>query len=680
MNNSKITCLILSCLISVMTYAQKDSLSHNSVMLFHKLDTILVRGHRINIPLSGTISNTLKWDMHFMNTLPKILGNADPIHYAQLLPGIQTCNEYDAGLYIQGCDQSQNYVTISSVPLYGVQHLLGFFSIFNSSHFSDMAFTTSRHSASFPNRLGGELDMELPDSVYDITNGELSIGVMSSQGTIRIPVSRNSGLLISARSAYLNLLYKQWLNIDGSHIKYSFGDYNITYLLKPSPRDEIQINTYYGNDNTNITDDGYQADFSLKWGNSLFSTNWNHKFNHIDLRTIAYYTYYHNKFYVKENNQFLKLPSAIGEFGFKSTLFINNLIVGTEIALRNVLPQNPITESTYQIDYPNQIRQKTKEISFFIDYNHNILDSNFKLNVGIRSTFYHDYNNSSFVSADPSVTITDMISDCSNLSISFGTQHQYISQTGFSSIGLPTEFWYSTNNIHKPQNSQYVSASYNISLMHDMYNITSEVYYKRLFNQEEYNGNIMDILTHTYDFNDQILSGSGYNIGINLMLSKRKGPITGWLSYAYSISKRRFKSDELKNLYPSNHDRPHEFNLVSTYNYHNKLELGGTLVFASGTPFTSTKDFYLINNHIVSQFNEHNSNRLSPYFRIDLSINYYIKNTKTKQQAINISFYNVTMHKNDIFYRLKIYKGQYAYKPFHFVLDILPSISYYIKF
>ena len=656
-----------------------DTLTCNDEMLSHELDTVQVRGHRVNTPLTGTISNTMKWNMEFMNTLPKILGNADPIHYAQLLPGIQTCNEYDSGLYIQGCDQSQNYVTISGAPLYNVQHMFGFFSIFNASHFSDMAFTTSRHSASFPNRLGGELDMDLSDSIPANVNGELSVGVMSSQATVRLPVSTHSALFVSARAAYLNLLYGHWLKTEGSQMKYFFDDFNITYMSRLSENDDIHINAYYGNDDVKLTDVGYQADCVLKWGNSLLSADWNHSHHNILIHNTAYYTCYHNRLSIIEGNQYFELPSSIGEFGLKSVLTANGVKTGVEVALRTVLPQSPKMESTYQIGQPAQQTEHTQEYSVFFDYGHEILKPEIRMNAGVRASLYYSFDHSTFYSFDPSLTLAYQTSRNSTFSISCGTQHQYISQTGFSSIGLPTEFWYSACRAHRPQSSYYVSASYDISFKSEMFHLTSEIYYKRLFRQEEYDGNMIDMLTDTYRFDDQLLKGNGYNAGVNVMLSKRKGRVTGWLSYSYGLSRRRFDRAELQSIYPASHERPHEFNVVTTYHCR-QWEFGGTLVFASGTPFTSTKSFYIINNHVVSQFNSYNGDRLNPYFRIDLSINYNIKNTLQKKSAINLSFYNLTMHRNDLFYRFKVYKGRYAYKPFHFVLDILPSISYYIKF
>lgn len=50
------------------------------------------------------------------------------------------------------------------------------------------------------------------------------------------------------------------------------------------------------------------------------------------------------------------------------------------------------------------------------------------------------------------------------------------------------------------------------------------------------------------------------------------------------------------------------------------------------------------------------------------------------RSGINFSLYNVTMHRNDLFYRIKVYDNHVRYGPFNFLMPIMPSINYYYKF
>ena len=126
MGKTKNLLTILLTAAAVAASAQNDTLQG-------RLDNVVVVGHRYSSPLKITADGATTWNMQMMADLPKILGNADPMHYTQLLPGVQTSSEYDAGMHVQGCESQHNMVTISGVPLYNVSHMLGFFSVFNAS-------------------------------------------------------------------------------------------------------------------------------------------------------------------------------------------------------------------------------------------------------------------------------------------------------------------------------------------------------------------------------------------------------------------------------------------------------------------------------------------------------------------------------------------------------------------
>ena len=114
---------LFSCLLSISVMAQDSLLRGDTIR------GISVRGHRLRTFLLDAPNGISRIDLRMMDDMPRILGNADPMHYAQLLPGIQTNSEYDAGLHVQGCDNAHNIISISGVPLYNVSHLLGFFSV-----------------------------------------------------------------------------------------------------------------------------------------------------------------------------------------------------------------------------------------------------------------------------------------------------------------------------------------------------------------------------------------------------------------------------------------------------------------------------------------------------------------------------------------------------------------------
>lgn len=83
-------------------------------------------------------------------------------------------------------------------------------------------------------------------------HGELSVGPMSSQGTLKMPIGKRSLLLVSARAAYLNLLYSKWLEVDGDKINYDFSDYNLSYVTQINDRNILKFEAYWGYDNAKL--------------------------------------------------------------------------------------------------------------------------------------------------------------------------------------------------------------------------------------------------------------------------------------------------------------------------------------------------------------------------------------------------------------------------------------------
>lgn len=673
MRSFKIRFLSIVLFCSDICFAQNDSLSH-------LLDNVTVVRNKVTSSVSGNVNETLSWNMEMMHDLPKILGNADPMHYTQLLPGVQTCSEYDAGLYVQGCDNAHNSVSISGVPLYNVSHMLGFFSIFNASHFPQMRFSRSPQATALSSRLGGELSMELPNVIPSGISGEYSIGPMSSQGTMRIPVNKKSALFLSLRAAYLNLLYGPLLKVDGSQIKYDFHDLNATYLWKADERNILTANIYYGNDDIGV-DDGkasYTA-VGLKWGNRLASLQWEQIFSRdFSLKHTLYYTAYANRFDLQMQGTSFKLPSRIGTGGYKLDCHVKQWDLGMAGAFHSIQPQEPQLAESYNISHEEQASQHTQEYSVYAQRTHTITDWSFE--AGVRGNLYVAADGEKYMALDPSMSVSYDMDRVGTLKMKYGWKHQYLFQTGFSNMGLPTEFWFSCGEYTQPQYAQNLSLSHDVELSGGDWLLSVELYYKRLWHQVEYCGNVLDFLYTPYQLGDVLIKGKGKNYGVNAMLTKRTGKLTGWLSYSWGRAMRVFEDEGYNKEYPASHERIHELNAVGTYRFNQHWSTGATCVLASGTPFTAPKHFQLINGTILSEFGEFNANRLRPYFRLDISVNYDLVRNKKKESGINLSIYNVTAQKNDIFYRLKIYENQYGYRPLRFLLRVLPSINYYCKF
>ena len=626
----------------------------------------------------------VRLNLEILDKLPKIMGNADPISYSRLLPGVQTSGEFNGGLHINGGENGHNMISVLDVPLYNVNHLLGFFSAFIPTHYSSMSLYRSPHTAGAPNRLGGEL-LFRPDFDAEAgkASGSIATGLISSQGTVKVPLGKKSVLTASLRGSYINLLYSAWLDIDGTSLKYSFFDSNITWTFKPDEYNTILADAYWGQDDATMSESGFYADMGSRWGNDAEALHWIHDgMNGLRIKQTLYHSSYCNKLRIDHESGHLSMPSGISDWGYKGAVGWKCVSLGADVLYHLFTLQSPVVTGTYNNSQMDVTQKDAREYSLYSDYSADITD-NLNVKIGARANLFST-GAESFSSVDPSLLITywGRLENW-NISLNISQRHQYLFQTGLTGNGMPTEFWMPADASFQPQYMRGVTLSGMIELGGGAYSLNSSVYCKRLFNQLEYYGSVIDFLASDYQVADHLISGDGFNYGADLMISKNTGRITGWLSYSYGRALRSFEGEGMKGTYPASHERVHELDLVAVYKTGRRLEPSVTLVAAGGTPFTAPEYFYMLNRNIFIKYGDFNGGRLNPYIRMDLSVNYDLKVRRDrfiKSQGLNLSMYNVLCRRNDIAYMLKVYNDKFYYHHMTLQSVVLPSISYYCSF
>ena len=231
-------CSIGALLVSVSLWAQlPDSLT--SLRL--RQSEITERMDRPMLELRGGVSGEVSVEK--IRSVPSFLGNADPVRFVRLLPSVQVNTESDGGLYMQGSEYSHTMLSIGGVPVYGGTHLLGLFSVFNPTHYKSMDYSTD---AGEELRLGGRIDMTLPDTLVRKVGADLSLGLLSAQGTLRIPTGEKSSLFFSARRTYINLLYGHFLQYNDQPLRYGFTDGNLSWYWRPTRVGRVWIDVRPG--------------------------------------------------------------------------------------------------------------------------------------------------------------------------------------------------------------------------------------------------------------------------------------------------------------------------------------------------------------------------------------------------------------------------------------------------
>ena len=612
-------------------------------------------------------------DTRLMQNLPQILGNMDPIRFVRLLPGVQTNSECDSGIHIQGCDNAHNSVSSGGIPIYGINHLLGLFSVFNPAHYSKMNFSTSSQTG----RLGGSIDMSLTDTLDKKFSADLSLGIMSSQGSIGLRLGKKSHLRASARASYLNLLYDRWLKFEQSMMNYSFSDYNFTYLYTPTGKDKLWADFYYGQDYAALDEMSYNIDLSVGWNNLLGALHWHHSGSEIQHKHSFFYSGYQSKINVLQDESKVYLPSYIMSGGYKGGFDWRGFSALAEVTAYHLLLQYPHIEGflSFKDDKKGEL-QDALENSLKLQYRHTLIDR-LDLSASLTGSFYISPESNPYYGLCPEISIAYDMYTSGLLKASYGWKNQYLFQTGLSNIGFPLEFWLMSGKYGGPQKSQFVDLSYEVDLLNGMVSASAGAYWKRLYNQLEYKGDIMDLLLSEYNLEKKLLKGHGVNYGLTFMIHKLSGDFTGWINYSVGRSVRQFDNPEYTGLFPSNHERIHDLHMAGTYKA-GLWDFSGTFVFASGLPFTSPKSFHMSSGQLMVNYGRHNGSRLRPYIRLDVSATYHFN--KSRNNGLNLSVYNVLARKNEMLYRLFVGEEGYHFGPVSMPLSLMPSISYFHKF
>jgi len=133
----------------------------------------------------STQMSSINLNMRTLKNLPVLFGEPDVLKMVQLLPGVKGGTEGTAGFYVRGGGPDQNLILIDGVPVYNVNHLFGFFSIFNGDAIQSVQLIKGGFPAEYGGRLSSVLDIRMKEGNRKEFHGEGAVGVIASRLTLR---------------------------------------------------------------------------------------------------------------------------------------------------------------------------------------------------------------------------------------------------------------------------------------------------------------------------------------------------------------------------------------------------------------------------------------------------------------------------------------------------------------
>jgi CarboxypepD_reg-like domain/TonB-dependent Receptor Plug Domain len=145
--------------IGLEPFVQKLDISKASTKLDVELrdasliQEVVVTATKRNDNIEKPLMSVDKLDMQDIKAIPMLFGERDVLKAVQLLPGVKSAGEGNAGFHVRGGGADQNLILLDEAPVYNASHLLGFFSTFNADAIKDATL----YKGGMPAQYGGRL-------------------------------------------------------------------------------------------------------------------------------------------------------------------------------------------------------------------------------------------------------------------------------------------------------------------------------------------------------------------------------------------------------------------------------------------------------------------------------------------------------------------------------------------
>lgn len=622
--------------------------------------------------VEGTQMGTVELPVENIKKLPAIFGEVDVLKAIQLLPGVLSSGEGNAGFYVRGGGPDQNLVLLDEAVVYNAGHMLGFFSVFNADALKNTTLIKGSMPANFGGRLSSVLDIQMKEGNDKHFAVEGGIGLISSRLTVQGPVVKDkSSFIISGRRTYILDLVQPALkgtNFEGTN--YYFYDLNTKWNYTFSNKNRLYFSGYFGNDVLKFRQPNRDFKFDLPYGNKTATLRWNHLFSEkMFMNVSAIYNDYRFQFSGGQDEFVFKLFSGVEDWNlkvdFESYPTTNHTIKYGVNYIYHTLTPNTASASNGEVDFNTTFKPKYANEGAIYLLDDMKLGAKWAINTGLRLSIFQqvgpytskltgeEYGRFESVKTyggiEPRFSLNYKAND--NLSFKTGVAltTQYLHLVSNSSSTLPADVWVPSTEIVKPQRGIQYALGIFKNLSNDMYETSFEIYYKDLINQIDYADNYVNDISKEVE--DAFVFGKGRAYGAEVFLKKAKGKLNGWIGYTLSRSERSFEDIEGGRWYPAVYDRTNDISVVANYKPARKWDFSAIFIYGTGKLFTPVRGFFFIEQNVNLFYGPRNSARLDDYHRLDLSATYTPRPDSKRRfkGSWTFSVYNTYNRKNPFF-------------------------------
>jgi hypothetical protein len=637
-----------------------------------ELNEVVVTGRNgSSANISRAQSGVETLDMKQIAKVPVLFGEKDVIKTLTLLPGVKTAGEGSSGFSVRGGNVDQNLILLDEAPVYNASHLLGFFSTFNSDAIKDLTVYKGGMPAQYGGRLSSVVDIKMKDGNNQQLHGSGGIGLIASRLALEGPIVKDKGsFLVTGRRTYADVFLKLSSNPTTKSASLYFYDFNAKANYTLNERNRLYFSGYLGSDVLGI------QSFGTNYGNQTATLRFNHLFtDKLFSNTSLIYSKYGYQIKINSNALDFSIDSKIMDFNLKqdfeySPSATQTLRFGAQGIYHTITPGHVTAAADAAVNSTADRTNYSLETAAYVSHEWSVTEK-LDFTTGLRlSGFsllgagdYSTYNPAgtvvstthygsgefikTYLNLEPRFAASYQLSDNTALKAGYARNVQNLHLLSNSAASSPTDLYVPTTNNVKPELADQLSAGYFHKLgANQGYSLSVEAYYKWLQNQVDYRDGTQ--LRGNQDVESTLLYGKGRAYGVEFLLKKETGRLTGWVGYTLSKSERQFTEINGGSWFNARQDRPNDVSVVAVYEFSPKWSFSGTFVASTGNAVTFPVGKYYVAGQAVSLYGQRNADRLPGYRRLDIGATFEKPRQEGKRfhHSWNFSIYNVLGREN----------------------------------
>lgn len=681
----------------------------DEIILEENIETLNIKSPQMSV--NRLAINTIK-------KIPAVLGEADIIKSITLLPGVTNAGEGASGFNVRGGAADQNLILLDEAIIFNSSHLFGFFSVFNPEAIKDIRLFKGGIPSLYGGRASSVLNIYQKEGNKNEFKSQGGVGLISSRLLLEGPLKKGkSSFLIGGRSSYAHLFLPLIESIDNN--KAYFYDLNTKLSYNLNEKNTMYLSGYFGRDVFDIDNL-----FDLAYGNSVANFRWNHLFSNklFSNLSLIYSDYdYTLDFGLAEFDWNLGITNFNFKYDFKNYL---NDRIKLEYGLNSIYYKfDPGLIQPTEETSPIQTRKLEDKFAFenalYSGLNYNF-KKNINLQLGLRLSQFirlgqklNTYQNNNpllyidsskayeeavptgsityskgdviktFTKLEPRFSLAYQIRSNQSVKLSYNRMAQYLHLISNTNSPTPIDVWAPSGKFIDPQLLDQFAIGYFKTFKNNSYNIELEAFHKIIENRLDYIDGAELIANDAIE--QVLLSGEAKASGLELLIRKNEGRLTGWIAYTLSRSEQRTPGRNQNEVginngewYFTPYDKTHDISITSNYNLNKKWDFNLNFIYQTGQPITYPNAQYQFSGFSIPNFESRNSSRLPSYNRLDVSA--ILTPDNNKGQWV-FGVYNVYNRKNAASIRFQENLDTGINEALRLtIFGIIPSVTYNFKF